>query len=152
MAKASLAASVAARNKYVLKFVNALQRFLRSLPDQTNTCAKVADRLPALRTLIDLAHKAIAENGVAADIKAYHKNLRVYVYYCSIFEKKQCHKLKITFADIYENMAYSLADMVMIARDSFAKLDYPPYYQEFEHALDVLLKRNGLARQILRCC
>lgn len=146
MAKLILAASDAARNnKYVPELLGAFDRVLRVLSEQPNDCKLVNDYLRAIRTLLDLAYKALTENGLADQVKAYHQNLRVYTYYCSIFEQKQYTKLAIKFDDIIENMAQSLVNIVTLARDNFYNLGYPDYYQEFAHAVDLLLVDHRLA-------
>ena len=142
VAKSILAASIAARNDNVSKLIHAFKRVLGFLSDKSKDCEILGNYLRAIGTLVDLAYRAVTENGDNVQIKSYQENLRVYIYYCSIFEQKQYPKLSIKFYDISSNMAQSLVNMLILARESFAKLDYPSYYQEFVNAAKILFAKS----------
>jgi hypothetical protein len=142
VAKPSIAASDAARNNSVLELVHMFKQVLEYVTN-TNNCESKCNCLRALETLIDVGYKAVKEHGIYIHIETYQKHLQSYIYFSSIYFGKQAQTPRLALDQPVPKIAQSLVDMLLMAADSFEKLGYPSYYQDFVHAVETLLECVG---------
>ena len=142
MATPIVAASGNTGNNSALELVHMFKRMLEYVTS-TNNCESKCNCLRALETLIDLGYKAVKERGIYIHINTYQKHLQSYIYHSSIYFGKQAQTPRLELDQPVPKIAQSLVDMLLLAVDSFEKLGYPSYYQDFVHAVETLLECVG---------
>lgn len=140
MAKPIIAASCTTRNNSVSKLVRTFEYVLECAASSTSNSEAKNRYLRAFETLIELGYKAVKERGVSIHIDSYQKYLRSYIYHSSICLGKQAQSPRLALDNHASQAAQSFVDMLLLAIDSFEKLDYPDYYQNFVQAVNVILE------------